>query len=961
MAGDNTKVKAPRRRGKKGSTDGFQKSEELIHDVATYKPHKTLLIHLTESTPTWWECGRGTASRDDTIASISKGSSKKMRTNSSAVVSKYRNLADSIYRQEVNLFRTAAESNKDEQWVENTMKRGTLKDRIAAMSVVVGTNPVHKLYALDMLLNLAGVSADGGHSSQTNERVASMAAEALTDLFTTQLLPTSRKLIGLESRPLYLYEENQGNTKRNISPRILLLWRYEEIMKNKYSSFITGYLGKTLSQNVTAEESKTKINALRTACSLLKGIPEGEQTLLSLIVNKVGDPSKKIAAAAGHELRRILETHPAMTKIIAREVQQLAHRPNLSTRALYNCIIFLNQLKLKKEETSVQKVEDNKGKMKEVTLPASLINTYFRIFEVAVNKSKPKETKDKSNTQSDAAMKSRLLGALLTGVNRAHPYLPSNDTGMEQHIDSLYRIAHVSPPSACTQALMLLFHLAVGSSDDEELVSKSEGDIKSNEPRKDRFYRALYSKLSDPHMLFGKQLTLFFNLVYKAMKHDSDPKRVVAFGKRLLHVSFHYNAAVTSGALFLISEVMKKHPSLTNSVISADGHNVKFDPSKRDPRSAFVFHTEGSDNDDGNNLLDMPSADVPGSLWELSLTMHHYHPSVCKFSQSLGDIVYNGDPLRDFSLAPFLDKFAFRNPKSMEKIKEKRNKGESVGQRRSGLQGEISAMSSLPVNDPDFWKNQKSISEQEEFFHKFFVERAKRDEMKGISRGKKDEDVVDAAFNAAEAKADHVTFDWDSDEEEEEFVQNLAESLMRSSGEKINFDDEDPDMDDWSGYSSNDDGDDKVKTDYSALDGDLHGFDDVSIDSDVSIESDDDDDFEAKDNQDDKNDDVADEEMVHNDEVESDDDSEADGFALDLADGSDEDEEGSDNDNEDDADEPSNKKTSTKQQPKSPFADAEEYEEIMYAAWENERKSKRPNSEVVEKTDKNKKRRKGKK
>ena len=51
MTGDNTKVKAPRRRGKKGSNDGFNKSkeaEELIHDVATYKPHKTLLIHLTE-------------------------------------------------------------------------------------------------------------------------------------------------------------------------------------------------------------------------------------------------------------------------------------------------------------------------------------------------------------------------------------------------------------------------------------------------------------------------------------------------------------------------------------------------------------------------------------------------------------------------------------------------------------------------------------------------------------------------------------------------------------------------------------------------------------------------------------------------------------------------------------------------------------------------------------------------
>lgn len=324
MSIDKKIKQVPRRRGQKGvtksSTKGPTESEETITDIASYKPHKTLLIHLTESTPTWWECGRGTAFRDDTIASMNKGSSKKAMVNSTATISKFRNLADSIYRQEVNLFRIAAESNKDEQWVESTMKRGTLKDRIAAMSVVVGTNPVHKLYALDMLLNLAGVSTDGSSSSQTNERVASMAAEALTDLFTNQLIPKHRKLVGLESRPFSLYEEKQGQTKRSISPRILLLWRYEEIMKNKYSSFIRGYLGKTLSQNATAEESKTKINALRTACSLLQGIPEGEQVLLALVVNKVGDPSKKIAAAAGHELRRILETHPAMTTVVAREV-----------------------------------------------------------------------------------------------------------------------------------------------------------------------------------------------------------------------------------------------------------------------------------------------------------------------------------------------------------------------------------------------------------------------------------------------------------------------------------------------------------------------------------------------------------------------------------------------------------------------------------------------------------------
>jgi ribosome biogenesis protein MAK21 len=177
-----------------------------------------------------------------------------------------------------------------------------------------------------MLLNLAGVSTvNGGHASQTNERVANMGAEALTDLFSSTLLPTNRKLVGLESRPLYQYEESQDSNqaKKTISPRILLLWRYEEIMRNKYAAFLTQYLGKTLSQTSTSAESLSKVNALRTACQLLKEIPEGEQMLLSLVVNKVGDPTKKIASAAGHELRKMLDVHPNMTAIIAREVSSV--------------------------------------------------------------------------------------------------------------------------------------------------------------------------------------------------------------------------------------------------------------------------------------------------------------------------------------------------------------------------------------------------------------------------------------------------------------------------------------------------------------------------------------------------------------------------------------------------------------------------------------------------------------
>jgi hypothetical protein len=93
-----------------------------------------------------------------------------------------------------------------------------------------------------------------------------------------------------------------------------------------------------------------------------------------------------------------------------------------------------------------------------------------------------------------------------------------------------------------------------------------------------------------------------------------------------------------------------------------------------------------------------------------------------------------------------LDKFAYRNPKRSKKIK----RGESVAERRSGTEGVEQALKALPVNDPSFLEK-TDIDEQDEFYHKFFVERARRDEMKGTVRGKKTKaDDEDEAFDMAE-------------------------------------------------------------------------------------------------------------------------------------------------------------------------------------------------------------------
>lgn len=61
--------------------------------------------------------------------------------------------------------------------------------------------------------------------------------------------------------------------------------------------------------------------ALKSITALLTAKPEAEARLLSALVNKLGDPSRKGASNAGHHLGQVLAAHPAMKPIVVREVR----------------------------------------------------------------------------------------------------------------------------------------------------------------------------------------------------------------------------------------------------------------------------------------------------------------------------------------------------------------------------------------------------------------------------------------------------------------------------------------------------------------------------------------------------------------------------------------------------------------------------------------------------------------
>ena len=238
------------------------------------------------------------------------------------------------------------------------------------------------------------------------------------------------------------------------------------------------------------------------------------------------------------------------------------------------------------------------------------------------------------------SMRGRLLCALLKGVNRARPFLPNKErdgmgkkSGGGGGVEAIYCIAHSSSasPSASAQALLLLYNLTVitpqGGGGDGGDGDGGRGRGNDNQGRRSRdwFYHALYSVLSDAAMLSCKRhLTVYLNLIFKALKNDADDKdydgvgdkrgwtrtsaagggrRAIAIAKRLLHTAQHAGSAPgLAAAVLMVSEASRYRPALRRALTGGKGEDENddggkgmggeggssslsssyFDPSKRD-------------------------------------------------------------------------------------------------------------------------------------------------------------------------------------------------------------------------------------------------------------------------------------------------------------------------------------------------------------------------------------------
>ncbi|XP_033730348.1 CCAAT/enhancer-binding protein zeta-like, partial [Pecten maximus] len=448
----------------------------------------------------------------------------------------------------------------------------------------------------------------------------------------------------------------------------------------------------------TIQAAKQK--AISTVYELLADKPEQEQLLLSMLVNKLGDPDYKLAAKSTHLLSRLVDKHPNMKAVVVAEVERLLYRPNIAKRAQYYGVCFLNQLMLSEEESE---------------LAIKLIRLYFSFFKAFVKRGE---------------VDSKMMSGLLSGVNRAYPYAKGEEKFISEQMDTLYKIVHLVNFNTSLQALMLLYQVM----DSSQNVS-------------DRYYVALYKKMIDPALCTSARQAMFLNLLFKSIKKDVADRRVKAFIKRLLQICPFQSPQFTCAALVLLGEVIKIQPH----AILTQHKSMGFDDNEDDDEEEHFTDLPAPDEDvvlmkqeepkdvkpvipsswihksigQGHSMFYNPSVRNPlhcraeqECMWELEKLAAHFHPSVALFAQTLlkGEpITYGGDPLHDFTTIRFLERFVYKNPKQQQNIPE--NSG-ILSKTKTKRRDPLTGARKFAVNSKSFLeKDESEIPVEEKFFH----------------------------------------------------------------------------------------------------------------------------------------------------------------------------------------------------------------------------------------------------
>ncbi|KIO01911.1 hypothetical protein M404DRAFT_1002652 [Pisolithus tinctorius Marx 270] len=794
--------------------------------------------------------------------------------------------ATSLHTNVVNAFQstsTVTSSSSDYSFLQNILQTGTLSDRLSALTLLVQSSPLHNTKALEALKNLAERGKGKGGRGESLK-----ALRCVVDWWVGSGAP-DRKLKYFRDQPL---------AHPDVNDRHLVIWYFEDWLKKYFFSVLQ------ILEMLSADPlSYVRMQALSLIFTLLKEKPEQEQNLLRLLVNKLGDSDKTICSRSSYYILQLLQVHPSMKTVVIREMTSLVLRPGTSTAATappptQNTYIRFNkdgsdprpkpQPKSKSKADSAAKHPVNEHaryyasitlnqiifRQNEKDVAMQVIDVYFRLFEDILGEGRSAEEED-DDARSEASQprnkskqkrkgkevvgeggftevedsRSKLLSAILTGVNRALPFakLGATDSSLGKHIDTLFLITHRSTFNISVQALVLIQQIS------STLVDQSKASPSNSESKSiaDRYYRTLYASLYDGRLASSSKQTMYLNLLFKSLKADGNMERIKSFVRRFVQVLVSGGAGGNEfivGGLYLLGEIFSTLPGLRNLLYGTqsahEGDN--YDPRKRDPQYAH------------------PSA---SPLFELLPLTHHYHPTISLHARQLlaSQPITSTADLNLNTLSHFLDRFVYKNPKKprpkgASAMQPGASAADGVGVKKT--KGEVVGDDVLP-NEEKFWKKrEEDVRVDEVFFHRFFSQKHRRsnvNEKEGEEEG--DESDESEAESDEELSQGGSVPGGDSDAEEEGEESELDEKAvwkaMKATMPAMDGDDElpselDDDDDDLQSQQDDEEGEDHASEEDNEEDEDGSSEEDEEEDEDHVSEEDDEEDDDISFEQDDE-------------------------------------------------------------------------------------------------------------
>ncbi|OCB86684.1 CBF-domain-containing protein [Sanghuangporus baumii] len=739
-------------------------------------------------------------------------------------------------------------SSSDAAFLQKILSSGTLSDRLSALTLLAQSSPLHNMRALETLRTMA---------NKKGREESLKALRAICDWWVGGGAP-DRKLKYFVDQPL---------NHPGVTDKYLLLWYFEDWLKKYFYTILQTLetlsldplpyvrlqamaLIFTLLRDKPEQEQnllRLLVNKLgdseRSVASrasyhllqLLQAHPSMKAVVLREITSLVFKPARGSTAAATSGSKTAsgathlkFATSPVNSAPKAKgNLQDKDDKKDLQQEhSRYYASITLNQIMLSTTEA-------DRG------IARQLISLYFELFkemlgnpgrpvdgsekgdgtgsvvdhsryakekrkEQAERKGKGKEQDDHEGFAEVEDSNSRLISAILTGVNRALPFakLSLDNVEFSKHIDTLFLISHKSTFNISLQALRLIMLICQSL---KSTPSTSTSFSALSMSISDRYYRALYASLLDIRLNSSNKHAMYLNLLLKSLKVDTKPERVKAFVRRFVQLlvgAGNGGAEFVAGGLYLLGELFKAQPTLSDLLgkpreASGEGEPREYDSRKRDPQYADAGASP---------------------MWELTPLLSYYHPTIRLHAFQLlsgAEPTANAD-LSLNTLSHFLDRFVYRNPKKPRPKGPSAMQPSAAASAQDGMSIRIvkgATTDAAVINDERFWKKDiRNVPVDQVFFHKYFSKKNEKEHarVEKLSKRKGGEDSEDEDEDEADGvteKADDARSEQGSGEDEKDDDESEGEAEIWEAIKATNPD-LNPDLDDEEDNLPSDDSED---------------------------------------------------------------------------------------------------------------------------------------------------------